>query len=117
MTNGLKVYYLPVIDFFSISLPLLFLQMPLLRYIFISEEIDIVHIHQYTSLLCLTPSIMAYLLNLRVVYTDHSLIEFEDTFPMLLDKVFYLYNRYIVIFLLLYMHILVLVMFIEIILF
>lgn len=30
---------------------------------------------------------MGYILNLRVIYTDHSLIEFEDTFPMLLDKI------------------------------
>jgi phosphatidylinositol N-acetylglucosaminyltransferase subunit A len=50
MTNGLKVYYLPVAVFFDqVTLPTLCAFLPLFRNILIRERITIVHGHQSTS--------------------------------------------------------------------
>jgi phosphatidylinositol N-acetylglucosaminyltransferase subunit A len=50
MTNGLKVYYLPVAVFYDqVALPTLCAFLPLFRNILIRERITIVHGHQSTS--------------------------------------------------------------------
>eukprot|EP01041_Mallomonas_annulata_P007067 gene7067-14379_t len=79
MTNGLKVYYLPLTVFYDqISFPTLYAFFPLFRNILIRERITIVHGHQSTSSLTNECILYARTMRYRVVYTDHSLFGFDD---------------------------------------
>lgn len=67
MTNGLKVYYVPIQTFYNqCILPTMICQVPLLRDILIRERIQIVHGHSAFSALAHEAMFVGSLLNLRV---------------------------------------------------
>lgn len=67
MTGGLKVYYLPIYTFYhQCILPTMMCNIPLLRHIFIREQIDIVHGHSAFSALAHEAMFVGKLLGLRV---------------------------------------------------
>jgi phosphatidylinositol glycan class A protein len=68
-------------------LPTFSATLPILRYIFIREDIDIVHSHQATSTLAHEAIAYAAELNLPSVYTDHSLFGFDDLASVVLNAV------------------------------
>jgi len=79
MTNMLKVYYLPIVPFYNQSvLPTIFCSLPYLRHIFLTEGVSIVHGHSAFSSLAHEALMIATLLGLRSVFTDHSLFGFSD---------------------------------------
>lgn len=89
MTNGLKVYYMPMavmVD--NVTYPTFFANFALFRSILLRERIEIVHGHQATSALmheCLAQAkAMGFL---RTVYTDHSLFGFADAASVHLNKI------------------------------
>ncbi|MES1913565.1 MAG: hypothetical protein MHM6MM_005752, partial [Cercozoa sp. M6MM] len=87
MTNGFRVYYcpqLPLVD--QVVAPTLFSMFPLMRDIFIREEIDIVHAHQATSTMGHEAILHARTMGLRVIYTDHSLFGFASAPAIHLNK-------------------------------
>ncbi|GAB0098976.1 phosphatidylinositol N-acetylglucosaminyltransferase subunit A [Sergentomyia squamirostris] len=87
MTNGLKVYYLPIKTFYNqCILPTMICNIPLLRNILIRERIDIVHGHSAFSALAHEMMLVASLLDLRVVFTDHSLFGFADLSAVVTNK-------------------------------
>ena len=87
MTSGLKVYYLPIQTFYNqCILPTLICSLPLIRYIFIREQTTIVHGHSAFSALAHEAMIIASLLNLKTVFTDHSLFGFADTSAVITNK-------------------------------
>lgn len=89
MTNGLKVYYLPitpVVD--NVTYPTFVGHLALLRTVLLRERIQVVHGHQATSTLmheCLMHA-KALDAGLRTVYTDHSLFGFADAASVHLNK-------------------------------
>lgn len=88
MTNGLKVYYLPLTSFVeNVTYPAIIDFFALFRTICIRERIEIVHGHQATSALmheCLLyAKTMGYM---KTVYTDHSLFGFADAASVHLNK-------------------------------
>ena len=93
MTNGLKVYYTPLLcmpDVFSsgrVVLPTLFASAPLLRSIWIREQIEIVHGHQAFSVLCHEALLHARTMGLKTCFTDHSLFGFSDASSIHMNKV------------------------------
>lgn len=87
MTNGLKVYYLPVwVVYNQCTLPTLFTTFPLVRYILIRERIDIVHGHSAFSALAHEVMFHAKTLHLKTVFTDHSLFGFADSSAIITNK-------------------------------
>ena len=79
MTNGLKVYYLPLIVCYDqVILPTLYAFFPLFRNILIRERINIIHGHQSTSPLANECILYARTMGYKVCYTDHSLFGFAD---------------------------------------
>lgn len=87
MTNGLKVYYLPIQTFYNqCILPTMFCNIPLLRYILLREQIEIVHGHSAFSALAHEAMFVGKLLGLRVVFTDHSLFGFADLSAVVTNK-------------------------------
>jgi len=89
MTNGLKVYYLPVtpvVD--NVTYPTFVGHLPLLRTVLLRERIQVVHGHQATSTLMHECLLHAKALDagLRTVYTDHSLFGFADAASVHLNK-------------------------------
>ncbi|XP_055677657.1 phosphatidylinositol N-acetylglucosaminyltransferase subunit A isoform X1 [Lutzomyia longipalpis] len=87
MTNGLKVYYLPIKTFYNqCILPTMICNIPLYRDIFVRERIDIVHGHSAFSALAHEMMLVASLLNLRVIFTDHSLFGFADLSAVVTNK-------------------------------
>lgn len=67
MTGGLKVYYLPIHTFYNqCILPTMMCNIPLLRYILIREQIDIVHGHSAFSALAHEVMFVGKLMGLRV---------------------------------------------------
>ncbi|KAG8345455.1 N-acetylglucosaminyl-phosphatidylinositol biosynthetic protein [Trypanosoma vivax] len=90
-TNGMKVYYLPVMAVKlppgSVTLPTWFMTFPLLRSIFIRERITVVHGHQTTSNLCHEALFHAGTLGLKTCFTDHSLFGFADAASIHINKV------------------------------
>lgn len=79
MSNGLKVYYLPLAIVYSqCILPSIISTFPLLRQILLRERINIVHAHSAFSALALEAIIHARVLGIRSVFTDHSLFGFSD---------------------------------------
>lgn len=74
MTQGLKVYYLPIRTFYNqCILPTMMCNIPLLRYILLRERIEIVHGHSAFSALAHEAMFIGKLLGLRVGETDSSL--------------------------------------------
>ena len=79
MTNMLKVYYLPIVPFYNEAiLPTIFCSLPYLRHIFLTEKVNIVHGHSAFSSLAHEALLVASLLDLSTVFTDHSLFGFSD---------------------------------------
>lgn len=87
MTSGLKVYYLPIKVFYNqCILPTMVANIAIVRYILIRERIEIVHGHSAFSVLGHEVSIIAKLMGLKTVFTDHSLFGFADTSAILTNK-------------------------------
>ncbi|RLN71576.1 hypothetical protein BBJ28_00024904 [Nothophytophthora sp. Chile5] len=90
MSNGLKVYYLPVAPIVdNVTYPTFVGHLALFRAICIRERVQIVHGHQATSTFmheCLMQA-AALGIGLKTVYTDHSLFGFADAASVHLNKV------------------------------
>lgn len=87
MTQGLKVFYLPVQTFYNeCVLPTMICSLPLIRWIFIQERITIVHGHSAFSALGHEAMLIGRLLGLKTVFTDHSLFGFADTSAVITNK-------------------------------
>ncbi|XP_023708653.1 N-acetylglucosaminyl-phosphatidylinositol biosynthetic protein [Cryptotermes secundus] len=87
MTNGLKVYYLPVRVFYNqCVLPTMVCSLPLIRYIFIRERITIIHGHSAFSALAHEAMVIGRLMGLKTVFTDHSLFGFADASAIITNK-------------------------------
>ncbi|ETN61696.1 glycosyltransferase [Anopheles darlingi] len=87
MTNGLKVYYVPIKVFYNqVVLPTMICNIPLLRYILLREQIEIVHGHSAFSTLAHETMNVAQLLGMRSVFTDHSLFGFADLSAVVTNK-------------------------------
>lgn len=87
MTNGLKVYYIPIRVFYNQSiLPTMICNIPLIRYILLREQIDIVHGHSAFSAFAHEAITVGKLLSMRVVFTDHSLFGFADLSAAVTNK-------------------------------
>lgn len=87
MTNGLKVYYIPIRVFYNQSiLPTMICNIPLIRYILIREQIDIVHGHSAFSAFAHEVITVGKLLGMRAVFTDHSLFGFADLSAVVTNK-------------------------------
>lgn len=66
MTNGLKIYYLPIKVFYNqVVLPSMICNIPLIRQVLIREEIQIVHGHSAFSTLAHETIFLANLLGLK----------------------------------------------------
>ncbi|TMW58904.1 hypothetical protein Poli38472_007049 [Pythium oligandrum] len=89
MTNGLKVYYLPITPIVdNVTYPTFVGNFGLFRSICIRERIQIVHGHQATSTFMHECLIQAKTMGfLRTIYTDHSLFGFADAASVHLNKV------------------------------
>lgn len=87
MTNGLKVYYLPIKVFYNqCILPTMICNIPILRNIFIREEIQIVHGHSAFSALAHEAMQIGVLMGIRAIFTDHSLFGFADLSAVVTNK-------------------------------
>ncbi|CAB3235681.1 unnamed protein product [Arctia plantaginis] len=87
LTCGLKVYYLPIKVFYAqVVLPTMITNIPIIRYILIREQVEIVHGHSAFSVLCHEVSVIGKLMGLKTVFTDHSLFGFADTSAVLTNK-------------------------------
>ncbi|MCL4139377.1 UNVERIFIED_CONTAM: hypothetical protein GTU68_060936, partial [Idotea baltica] len=79
LTNGLKVYYLPIQPFYNQSvLPTFLTSLPLLRAVFLREEVSVVHGHSAFSTIAHEAMNLGRALGLKSVFTDHSLFGFAD---------------------------------------
>jgi phosphatidylinositol N-acetylglucosaminyltransferase subunit A len=90
LPGPLKVYYCPIVPMGSsanVALPTFTATLPLLRYILIREQIDIVHAHQATSTMGSECIVYASMMNISSVYTDHSLFGFNDIASIILNRV------------------------------
>ena len=88
LSNGLKVYYVPVIVLHSAAtLPTHYGLFPIFRNIFIRERVDIVHGHQAPSSLCHEAILHARTMGLKACFTEHSLYGFADVSSILMNKV------------------------------
>lgn len=87
LTNGLKVYYLPLKVMYNQSTSTtVFHSLPLLRYIFVRERITIVHSHSSFSSMAHDSLFHAKTMGLHTVFTDHSLFGFADVSSVLTNK-------------------------------
>ncbi|KAJ8964138.1 hypothetical protein NQ314_005106 [Rhamnusium bicolor] len=87
MTNGLKVYYLPIKVFYNqCVLPTMICNIPLIRYVLIRERIEIIHGHSAFSALAHEAMLTGNLMGLKTVFTDHSLFGFADTSAVITNK-------------------------------
>lgn len=67
MTNGLKVYYLPIKVFYNqCVLPTMICNIALIRYILLREQIEIIHAHSAFSALAHETMLIGNLLKLKV---------------------------------------------------
>jgi phosphatidylinositol glycan class A protein len=89
LTNGLKVYYLPLTPFYNQStFPTLgFFLFPLLRKILIREKINIVHCHQAFSTLAHESMLYCKIMGYKTCFTDHSLFGFADASSIHTNKI------------------------------
>ncbi|KAK5164570.1 Phosphatidylinositol N-acetylglucosaminyltransferase GPI3 subunit [Saxophila tyrrhenica] len=87
LTNRLKVYHLPHwVVYRSTTFPTVFSSFPILRQIFIREQIEIVHGHASLSNLCHEGILHARTMSLHTVFTDHSLFGFSDAASIMANK-------------------------------
>lgn len=87
MTNGLKVYYLPLTTIYDqIIYPTFIGFFGLFRSILIREQINIVHGHQSTSTLTHECLLYARTMGYHICYTDHSLFGFNDINSIHINK-------------------------------
>jgi phosphatidylinositol glycan class A protein len=87
LTNGFKVYYLPLTVFYDqVIFPTLFSFFPLFRDILIRERISIVHGHQSTSTMTNECLMYARTMGYKTCYTDHSLFGFTDIGSIHINK-------------------------------
>lgn len=90
-TNGMKVYYLPLIAAKlppgSVTLPTWITAFPILRTILIRERITVVHGHQTTSNLCHESMFHAGTMGIKTCFTDHSLFGFADAASIHINKI------------------------------
>uniref|UniRef100_T1HF81 phosphatidylinositol N-acetylglucosaminyltransferase n=1 Tax=Rhodnius prolixus TaxID=13249 RepID=T1HF81_RHOPR len=87
LTEGLKVYYLPIKTFYNeCILPTMVASLPLIRNVLIRERIDVVHGHSAFSALAHEVMIIGKLMGLKTVFTDHSLFGFADTSAIITNK-------------------------------
>ncbi|XP_063299558.1 phosphatidylinositol N-acetylglucosaminyltransferase subunit A [Pelobates fuscus] len=87
LTNGLKVYYLPLKVMYNQSTATTLLHsLPLLRYIFVRERVTIVHSHSSFSAMAHDALFHAKTMGLHTVFTDHSLFGFADVSSVLTNK-------------------------------
>jgi phosphatidylinositol N-acetylglucosaminyltransferase subunit A len=88
MTNGLKVYYLPMVPFYNQCVfPCLYVSCSIIRDILLREQITIVHGHSAFSTLAHEAIFHSKLLNIKTVFTDHSLFGFADASSILTNKI------------------------------
>lgn len=88
MVNGLKIYYLPLSEFYDhVIFPTFFSFFPIFRDILIRERISIVHGHQSTSVITNECILYARALGYHVCYTDHSLFGFNDASSIHINKI------------------------------
>ncbi|CAM9301311.1 unnamed protein product, partial [Discosporangium mesarthrocarpum] len=88
MTNGLKVYYLPLVPLVDAdSMPTFCSFFPLFRQILLRERIKIIHAHQASSVMAHESMLFAKTMGYRVAYTDHSLFGFADAASIHLNKI------------------------------
>ncbi|ODV79960.1 glycosyltransferase family 4 protein [Suhomyces tanzawaensis NRRL Y-17324] len=88
LTNGLKVYYIPYVAVFrSSTFPSLFLALPILRNIYLREQINIVHGHGSYSNICHEAILHARTMGLKTVFTDHSLFGFAGLLTIIGNKI------------------------------
>ncbi|KAG7362697.1 group 1 glycosyl transferase [Nitzschia inconspicua] len=88
MSGPLKVYYCPFIPMTDQDiLPTLTATFPLWRQIMVREKVEIVHVHQATSVMSNESVVYAAALGLPSVYTDHSLFQFDDLAGVILNRV------------------------------
>lgn len=87
MTNGLKVYYLPLAVFYDqVIFPTFYAFFALFRNILIRERISIVHGHQSISALTNECILYARTMGYKTCYTDHSLFGFADIASIHINK-------------------------------
>lgn len=87
MTNGLKVYYLPIKVFYNqCVLPTMICNIALIRCVLLREEIEIIHGHSAFSALAHEAMLIGNLLGLQTVFTDHSLFGFADASALITNK-------------------------------
>lgn len=88
LANGLKVYYVPFFSLYrSSASPTVFLALPILRNIFIREDIEIVHGHGSLSSLCHEAILHGRTMGLKTVFTDHSLFGFASVSAIMGNKI------------------------------
>jgi phosphatidylinositol N-acetylglucosaminyltransferase subunit A len=88
MPGPLKVYYCPFIPMTDQDiLPTVTATFPLWRQIMIREGIDLVHVHQATSVMSNESVVYAAAMGIPSVYTDHSLFQFDDVAGVVLNRV------------------------------
>ncbi|XP_026803034.3 phosphatidylinositol N-acetylglucosaminyltransferase subunit A [Pangasianodon hypophthalmus] len=87
LTNGLKVYYLPLQVMYNQSTATTcFHSLPLLRCVFVRERITVVHAHSSFSAMAHDALFHAKTMGLNTVFTDHSLFGFADLSSVLTNK-------------------------------
>lgn len=80
MTNFLKVYYLPIRVFYNqCILPTMIANIPLIRYIFIREQIEIIHGHSAFSALAHEAMLVGNLMGLKVLRNEVTVVLFNDS--------------------------------------
>lgn len=90
LPGPLKVYYCPIVPMGSsanVAVPTFTATLPLLRYILLREQIDIVHAHQATSTMGNESIVYASMMGIATIYTDHSLFGFNDIASVILNRV------------------------------
>ncbi|XBW35846.1 hypothetical protein QEN19_001418 [Hanseniaspora menglaensis] len=87
LTNGLKVYYLPyLVVARQTSFPTIFASLPVMRQIFIRENINIIHSHGSVSTLSHEAMIHGAAMDIPTLLTDHSLYPFNSLSHVLVNK-------------------------------
>lgn len=88
LPGPLKVYHCPIVPMTDQdALPTFTATLPLLRWIWIREGIEIVHGHQATSTMANEAVTYASLLGIPCIYTDHSLFSLDDLAGVILSRV------------------------------
>ncbi|WWC70601.1 uncharacterized protein I206_104552 [Kwoniella pini CBS 10737] len=87
ISPGIKIYYLPILTIKSnATLPNYLLFLPFFRNIILIEKINLIHSHGSLSSLSNESLFHKDLLNLKCIFTDHSLFGFKDSVGVLTNK-------------------------------